>query len=50
MGWRVLFVALCLAASGRTHGARRGNHKVNVVVITTLGRIMPAFTTFLSTA
>src|ERR1041385_3991544 len=42
-GWRLLFVALYLSCFGRTHGARRSNHKVNVVIIRAFGRIYALF-------
>src|SRR5205085_7107119 len=51
MGWCLLFVALYFSRFGRANGARRGNQKVNVVVIRAFGRIHALFLLhFLSTA
>jgi hypothetical protein len=43
MGWRLFLVALYLSRFSRTHGARRGDHEVDVVVVRTLGRIHALF-------
>src|SRR5215204_6257946 len=43
MGWRPLIVALYFRRFGRTDGARRSNHEVDVVVVRTLGRVHALF-------